>query len=271
MGIEALIFDVDGTLAETEELHRRAFNETFAALEVDREWPDTRRGWHWDRKTYRRLLRTTGGKERIAAYLDYDLGVDPAACTARIAELHRAKTARYVELMDGGQIELRPGIRDLLDEARAEGVRLAIATTTSRPNVEALCRACFLADAADVFEVIAAGEEVSRKKPAPDVYLEALRRLSLPASRCLALEDSDNGVNSAVAAGLLVVATRSIYTADDRCEGAVAVAGDLVELANLHGTSSPSGGIIAALTRLCSTDNYDGNVPGGSRRPERIR
>lgn len=226
MTLQALIFDVDGTLAETEEVHRRAFNETFAAVALTRRWPDYARGWIWDQTTYRRLLKTTGGKERIAHYLREDLGLEPEQFSIAIADLHRAKTTRYVELIESGDIALREGVRRLVEEARARGIRLAIATTTSRPNVEVLCRACFGADAAAVFEVIAAGDDVARKKPAADVYDLALARLGLEAEACVALEDSRNGLLSAKSAGLFCVVAPSIYTTDeDHHEADLVIAG----------------------------------------------
>lgn len=214
--LRALIFDVDGTLAETEELHRRAFNETFAAQGL---------GWHWSRDTYRRLLKTTGGKERIAAFLA-EIGAEGGD----IAALHRAKTRRYTDLMAQGGLRLRPGVADLIARARADGLRLAIATTTSRPNVEALARACFGQPAETVFPVIAAGDEVAAKKPAPDVFQLALARLRLPPAACLAFEDSRNGLLSARAAGLRVVVTPSAYTGDEDFTGAWRVLPDLTGL-----------------------------------------
>ena len=196
--LKALIFDVDGTLAETEEIHRRAFNELFD------EWG---LGWHWDIEKYGQLLKVTGGKERIAAYLDEIGDHWDFAC---IKELHEAKTARYVSLLDG--ITLRPGIAELIARAQREGLRIAIATTTSLPNVERLIEAAF---DDNPFEVIAAGDQVARKKPASDVYDLALARLGLPADQCLALEDSLNGVNSALGAGLPVVVCKARYTLDE--------------------------------------------------------
>lgn len=200
---EALIFDVDGTLAETEELHRRAFNETFAAAGL---------GWFWSRDDYHRLLKTTGGKERMARHLQ-ETGGDPAGVD--IAALHRDKTARYAALVAEGALALRPGIAGLVAAARARGLRLAVATTTSRPNVEALCRACFGVPAGAVFDVIAAGDEVAAKKPAPDVYLLALDRLGLPPRAALALEDSRNGLLASVAAGIACIVSPSAYTVDE--------------------------------------------------------
>lgn len=235
MTLRALIFDVDGTLAETEEAHREAFNATFAAHGL---------GWHWDRPTYARLLKVTGGKERMAHYVSRDLGQTPDL--SRIAALHREKTAAYADILAAGGVKLRPGIAPLMADARARGLRLAVATTTNGPNVEALSRCCFGAPAGDVFEVIAAGDEVAAKKPAPDVYRLALSRLDLPARDCIALEDSANGVRSATAAGLRCLACPSAYTEGDDLSPAIQVrrfteAGDAPSLASLFGDVAPRG------------------------------
>ena len=204
MTLRALIFDVDGTLAETEEAHREAFNDTFAAAGL---------GWHWTQADYTRLLRTTGGKERMRRHRD-DLGA-ALPTDAAIADLHGHKTARYAEILAAGGLSLRPGVAAMVDRARAAGLRLAVATTTNRPNVEALARACWGCPAGALFDVIAAGDEVAAKKPAPDVFRLALARLGLPPDACIAFEDSVNGLRSAQGAGLRVVVTPSTYTADE--------------------------------------------------------
>ncbi|MBZ4022482.1 phosphatase [Rhodobacter sp. TJ_12] len=203
MPLKALIFDVDGTLAETEEVHRQAFNETFAAQGLD---------WHWSHETYRDLLRTTGGKERMAKYRA-TLGHGPT--DAEIADLHKAKTARYVEIIASGAVPLLPGVQDLIARAHAAGLRVAIATTTTRANVDALIHATFGKPTTAVFEVVCAGDEVAQKKPAPDVYLRALDLLDLPPEDCIAFEDSRAGLAAAKAAGLRVVLTPSAYTTGD--------------------------------------------------------
>lgn len=222
--LEALIFDVDGTLAETEELHRRAFNDTFAAKGLD---------WHWTVEDYRRLLTTTGGKERIARFI-----AETGTGQIDIAMLHRDKTERYTALMAEGGIALRPGIAALMDQARAAGLRLAVATTTSRPNVEALALAVWDRRAGEIFDVIAAGDEVERKKPAPDVYLLALARLDLPAARCLALEDSRNGLAAAHAAGLACIVAPSTYTAGEDFAGALGLRAGFTEFGGISGLNA---------------------------------
>jgi HAD superfamily hydrolase (TIGR01509 family) len=201
--LKAFIFDVDGTLAETEECHRQAFNQAFQHFGLD---------WHWSIDTYRELLKTAGGKERLRAWRDR---IGAPVSDVLIAELHKTKTAHYGRLLSEGGVRLRPGVRDLVDHARQQGLKLAIATTTNRPNVDVLCKACFDAPADVLFDAIAAGDAVRNKKPAPDVYLLALEQLGLTAAEALAFEDSRIGVASAKAAGLRVIAAPSIYTSAD--------------------------------------------------------
>ena len=203
MALKALIFDVDGTLAETEEAHRQAFNATFAAHGLD---------WHWTQEDYAHLLKVTGGKERMAAHR---AAVGHGPDDATIARMHKEKTAAYADILARGGLEARPGVLELIEEARAAGLRLAIATTTSPGNVEALAHCLWGKRAAEVFHTIAAGDMVKAKKPAPDVYLLALEQLDLPPDQALAFEDTWNGLRSAKAAGLKVVVAPSVYSADE--------------------------------------------------------
>jgi HAD superfamily hydrolase (TIGR01509 family) len=214
-GFEAFLFDVDGTLADTErDGHRPAFNAAFAEAGLD---------WEWDVALYGELLAVTGGKERIRYYLDRwrPDWRGPAELTAFIADLHRSKTRHFVALLREGRIPLRPGVLRLLCEARGAGVRLGIATTTTPENVTALLESCPEPGLVDWFEVIAAGDIVPGKKPAPDIYLWALDRLGLSPQACIAFEDSDNGVRSALGSGLdAIVVTESTYTAGQDFSGA---------------------------------------------------
>ena len=212
--LRALIFDVDGTLAETEELHRLAFNAAFE---------NARLPWVWDVPLYTELLEVTGGKERIRHYIIVHAPADKLD-DAAIAQLHVDKTRRYTSMVADGRCALRPGIEQVLADAAAQGVRLAVATTTSRPNVDALLHATL---GRDPFEVIAAGDEVAAKKPAPDVYKLALQRLGLPAEECLAIEDTPNGLRSAQGAGLACVVTPSLYGGNGPFPGAAAVVDEL--------------------------------------------
>ena len=202
MTLKALIFDVDGTLAETEEAHRTAFNRTFAESGL---------GWDWSVKDYTRLLETTGGKERMLRHRD-DLGTSQPS-DEKIVKLHKIKTGIYAEILASGGLDPRPGVADLIASARRAGLRIAVATTTNRPNVDALCQSCRGQAAKEIFDVIAAGDQVAAKEPAPDVFLLALKRLGLPAAEAIAFEDSLNGLRSANTAGLRTLVTPSAYTA----------------------------------------------------------
>lgn len=217
MPLRALIFDVDGTLAQTEsEGHRLAFNQAFREAGLD---------WHWDVARYGELLAVTGGKERMLA----DLRQRDPAWAARwtagelIAHLHRRKNEIYAGLLSEGRIGLRPGVERLLREARAAGLRLAIASTTSPENVFALLRTTLGPLGPRLFEVIGAGDIVPHKKPAADIYLWVLRRLHLAAEQCLAIEDSAPGLQAALGAGLPTVITTSEYTEGQSVDGALAV------------------------------------------------
>jgi beta-phosphoglucomutase-like phosphatase (HAD superfamily) len=217
--IETVIFDLDGTLAETEEVHRIAFNRAFGDAGLD---------WEWDVPLYRRLLKVTGGKERITHFIEQAGGVADASS---VAGLHKAKTAIYTEMVATGRVPLRPGIEAFIDAAQRRGIGLAIATTTSMPNIEALLGAALGPDWRGIFPVVGAGDMVTKKKPAPDVYDLVLRELGTPPGRCVAVEDSRNGVIAARAAGLPVIAVRSTYSSDDDLTGAA------VELPNCEGLS----------------------------------
>lgn len=222
--VEALLFDVDGTLADTErDGHRVAFNRAFADAGLD---------WDWTVDLYGRLLTVTGGKERILHYLDnYNRDfVRPDDLAGFIAGLHRSKTTHYTEMMAQGAIPLRPGVRRLIEEARAAGVRLAIATTTTPENVSALIGSTLPAGAIDWFEVIGAGDIVPKKKPAPDIYTWVLREMDLSPERVVAFEDSGHGVTSAADAGIeRIVVTVNGYTAGQDFERASIVLDQLGE------------------------------------------
>lgn len=212
--IAALIFDVDGTLAETEEYHRRAFNQAFAQAGLD---------WYWDEATYRTLLVTTGGKERMLSFAGERFPEMLGGLRSRVMKLHQLKTRIYTRAVAGGNVPLRPGMMELIGEARAAGIICAIATTTSLENIAALLSATLGPSWNQTFPVIVAGDMVAQKKPAPDVYQLALSRLGLGPEHCLAIEDSRNGVLAARAAGLKVVGVRSAYTIGDDLAGAIRV------------------------------------------------
>lgn len=203
--LTTLLFDVDGTLAETEEIHRQSFNKAFAEAGLD---------WHWTSDCYAELLAVTGGKERIRHFIDkYSPEFErPADLPAYIAGLHASKTDHYTRTVAGGKVPLRPGVRRLLDAARQAGLRLGIATTTTPANVTVLLEKSLAEDSLDWFEVIAAGGIVDAKKPAPDIYLYTMQQMGVSPDECLAFEDSENGLISAQRAGLKTLVTVSQYT-----------------------------------------------------------
>ena len=205
MSIEALIFDVDGTMADTEEAHRVAFNLAF-----DRQ----RLGWNWTRTEYRELLSVTGGKERIAHYIE-SLPISAGLrrrLLERVPEIHADKTKLYSSAVRDGGVPLRDGVARLLDEALDAGCRLAIASTTTAVNVDALLHAAFGTRGIEMFAVIACGDQVRAKKPAPDIYRLALQTLGIGAESAVAFEDSPNGLRAASAAGLWTVVTPTYWT-----------------------------------------------------------
>jgi beta-phosphoglucomutase-like phosphatase (HAD superfamily) len=205
---QALIFDVDGTLADTEELHRQAFNLAFRACHLE---------WSWDVPLYGELLRVTGGKERIACYiarLGKRVAAERRALYALIPDIHHAKTRLYKELVTAGGLKLRSGVERLLVEARDARIRVAIASTTSPENIETLLISGLGPQGTTWFETIASGDIVANKKPAPDIYNVALRTLGVPAACAIAIEDSAIGVQSAKAAGLFTVVTPNVWTRD---------------------------------------------------------
>ena len=212
MTILALVFDVDGTLAETEECHRTCFNQAFAEHGLE---------WTWDRSLYTRLLAVTGGRERIVHYAR-SRGQDIDA-----ASLHARKTELYNERVRKGAVTLRPGVMNLIDRARREGLLLAIGTTTSRRSVTALLETTLGPEAGRIFASIRTGEDVRRKKPDPEVYRLVLSDLALDGRCCLCIEDSRNGLVAARAAGMHTVVTPSLYTCHEDFSDADLVIGDL--------------------------------------------
>jgi len=214
--MQALIFDVDGTLADTETVHLQAFNAAFAEVGL---------GWYWDKALYTRLLRVAGGKERLMHYWRVaDLEeADGAKVREVIDAVHAIKTRHYAERVRDGAVPLRPGIARLIDEAGTAGIPLAIATTTTSANIDALLRAPLGTDWRARFAAIGDAGTTRVKKPSPDVYLDVLRRLGLKGADCIAFEDSVNGLTAARAAGVPTVVTPSEYTSHECFDGALTV------------------------------------------------
>lgn len=225
MTLKAIIFDVDGTLADTEDGHRKSFNKAFAETGLD---------WDWDVELYDKLLKVTGGKERIKYFIEtcQPDWAKPADYDGFVKDLHAIKTRHYNAMLREGLIPLRPGIEQLIGDARQRGIRLAIATTTSPENVATLVQQGFGADGEHIFEVVGCGDIVPHKKPAPDIYFWVLGKLGLSAADCIALEDSENGLRASLAAGIRTFVTPNRYTCNQNFAGAAAVLDDPNELSD---------------------------------------
>ena len=238
MTLQALIFDVDGTLADAELAHLAAFNQAFAQEGI---------GWQWDVPLYTQLLEVSGGKERMLHYWRQvrpdvtDLG---NGVQATVARLHELKTAAYEQAVRDGAVQLRPGVLKLIEAAHAEGLRLAIATTTSAVNIVALLRRAIGPDWQRFFTVVEDASTAPRKKPDPMVYQQTLARLAVPAAACLAFEDSANGLMAARTAKLATIVTPNDFTAHHDFTGALRVLPDLAgvsvaQLREWHAQSQP--------------------------------
>lgn len=214
--LQALIFDVDGTLADTEEVHRLAFNHVFTEFGLD---------WHWTPELYAELLAISGGRERITAY-GHDLRArfgSEREFQQFVVAVHRAKTRKYAAMLTAGEVRLRPGIRRLLDSARAAGLTLAIATSSARSNADTLLDNNLPPGWRDWFTAIETCDSVVEKKPSPAVYSAVLRRLGIDPAAVVALEDTPNGLRAATAAGVGTVITTHRYTRGHAFEGALLV------------------------------------------------
>jgi HAD superfamily hydrolase (TIGR01509 family) len=228
MTLRAILFDLDGTLADTEVLgHRPAYNRAFRKLGL---------GFRWGPKLYRKLLRQPGGEERLLHYLKRyrpELGEHQQAADSDPASwaetVHDLKSRYFRRLVRRGRVPLRPGVARLLAEAHGAGVATAIVTSASRPTLEPLLRHSLGAELASGIDVIVCGEDVARKKPHPELYLLALSRLQLPACECLAVEDSAMGLASAVAAGVPTLITTNDNTVDQDFGAALLVLDNLGE------------------------------------------
>ncbi len=230
MSLKALIFDVDGTLADTERNgHRVAYNRAFEQLGVE---------WNWSETTYGELLTVSGGKERMKYFVENYQPVIPAdsAIEELIADIYYCKTKIFKEMLLTGLIPLRSGVERLFNEAREAGIRLAIATTTAPSNIQYLLTSTLGEESLDWFDIIAAGDIVENKKPSPEIYQLVLKEMGWKAEECVAFEDSENGCLSARGADLPVIITVNAYTREEPFIGAALVLdqlgdpGDPVEL-----------------------------------------
>jgi HAD superfamily hydrolase (TIGR01509 family) len=228
MTLRAILFDVDGTLADTEALgHRPAYNRAFRKLGLP---------FRWTPKLYRRLLRQPGGRERLKHYLEHyqpELGGESDEARrdidAWVAKVHELKSKYFKRFMRHGRVPLRPGIARIMREARESGLKLAIVTNASLKTLNPVLRYSMGPELAAEVAVIASGEEVQRKKPAPDLYQLAMQRLGVQPHECVALEDSEMGLKAATAAGVAAVVTVNSDTLEQDFSKATLVVSSLGE------------------------------------------
>lgn len=217
--MQALIFDCDGVLVDTErDGHRVSFNEAFAELGID---------CVWSVESYCELLLTAGGKERMRRHFDetgWPAGTEDR--DALIATIHKRKTAIFMRLIEEGSLPLRPGIARIVDEAIASGITLAVCSTSNEKAVQAVVDVMLGPERSGKITVFA-GDMVAAKKPAPDIYNLAARTLGLDPSNCVVIEDSNNGLRAAKAAGMHCVVTISSYTGEEDFSLADRVVDDL--------------------------------------------
>ena len=233
----ALLWDVDGTLAETElDGHRRAFNRAFQEAGLP---------WVWDRQRYLELLRISGGRERLSHFLAEVDGRPPAP--ERVEALQAAKQRHYGRLVAAGELTLRPGVARLMASAADAGLAQVIVTTSGRTAVAALLEQ-LLPQQQRLLQLWVCGEDVAAKKPDPEAYRLALRELKLAPGQVLAIEDSANGLAAAHGAGLAVLVTRSAASASEPDEAFVRASAQVTHLGDrdqpcavLHGPACPEG------------------------------
>ena len=201
-----LIFDVDGTLAETEELHREAFNLTFKKLCLN---------WHWDKNVYAKLLKVSGGRERLAHYQTLISSTGKTLSKETIIRIHKEKTTIYLQSLANPKLKLRPGVAQLINQAKSKNIKLAIATATSLVNVEPLVAKIWKRPVKEIFNAVATSNEVSFQKLSPEIYQLALKKLRIAPEYCIAIEDSLNGLKSTKGAGLKTIIIPSLYSKND--------------------------------------------------------
>ena len=262
MKLKAIIFDVDGTLADTEELHRLAFNQAFNDFDLK---------WCWSEQDYHEILSISGGKERFRYCLDKDpeLKSQIGDVPAFIIDLHRCKSGHYQHLLGSGSVQLRPGIERLLNEAKQQDIALAIATSSSTTNFTTLIENALDIDPNDMFKTIVTSDVISDKKPSPVVYQCALAGLGLTPDVCAAIEDTHNGNEAALNAGLSSIITTHRYTKDNDFNGATLVVNHLGEVdkpftpefGNTYGKQLVDIELIDMIIRHECDDNFTDNFP----------
>ncbi len=226
MLLSAVFFDVDGTIAETEELHRRSFNESFKEFNLD---------WFWDKPIYKELINIGGGKERIEYHMKraWPEMLEYKNLSKYIDSIHKVKNEIYEDYINESKIDFRPGVLRLIEELKKNYIKIALVSSSSEINVNNLLKKGLKIKPKDYFDLIAHGDLTKNKKPSPEIYEWTLEKLKLSPQSCIAIEDSPRGLESALAANIKVIITPSDLTQDEKFEGAELV------ISNLGEKSSP--------------------------------
>ena len=222
MLLSAVFFDVDGTIAETEELHRKSFNESFREFNLD---------WFWDKPIYKELINIGGGKERIEHYMKraWPEMLEYKNLSKYINSIHKVKNEIYEDYINESKLNFRPGVLRLIEELKKNNIKIALVSSSSEMNVNNLLNKGLKIKPKNYFDIIAHGDCTKNKKPSPEIYEWTLEKLKLSSQSCIAIEDSPRGLESALAANIKVVITPSDLTLDEKFEGAELVVSSLGE------------------------------------------
>ena len=222
MKLSAVLFDVDGTIAETEEYHRKSFNESFKEFNLD---------WFWDEAIYKELINVGGGKERIMYHIKraWPEMLNYKNLSKYIDSIHKIKNEIFEDFMKDMVIKPRKGVIRLINELKERKIRLAIVSSSSESNILNLFNNALKININEKFDIIAHGDITKNKKPSPEIYEWTLEKMRLPPQSCLAIEDSPRGMESALRANINVIVTPSILTSGEKFDGAKLVVSDLGE------------------------------------------
>jgi HAD superfamily hydrolase (TIGR01509 family) len=222
MQLSAVLFDVDGTIAETEDLHRRSFNESFKEFNLD---------WFWDEAIYRELINIGDGKDRIEHHIKraWPEMLEYKNLNKYISSIHKVKNEIFKDLIIECEIRTRPGVIRLIEELKKHNVRIAIVSSTTQEDLMTLFKKGLELDPNSMFDLVAHGDCTKKKRPSPEIYEWILEKLRLPPQSCVAIEDSLRGARSAMNADINVLVTPSFYTKDEVFDEAKVVVSSLGE------------------------------------------